>query len=131
MSLEHGTTLLFGLVGVTVERVELLADAATRRGHVRTAAPAAACPACGVFSTGWKENTTTKLRDLPYGQAPLQVRWHQRRWRCREPRCERKTFTESTDELPPGARLTVGCAGRWPVPSRTTAAWTRWPVPSG
>lgn len=34
------------------------------------------------------------------------MRWHKRRWRCREPRCERKTFTESTDELPPGAGLT-------------------------
>ncbi len=77
--MEHGTTLLFGLAGVTVERVELLADAATRRAQVRTAAPAAACPACGVVSESVKENTTTKPRDLPYGQAPLQVRWHKRR----------------------------------------------------
>lgn len=50
--MEHGTTLLVGLAEVTVERVELLGDAATRRVHGRTAAPAAACPACGVFSTG-------------------------------------------------------------------------------
>src|SRR5574341_1300616 len=99
-------TLLFGLAGVTVERVELLADAATRWVHVQTAAPEAACPSCGVVSESVKENTTTGPRDLPYGAAPLQVRWHKRRWRCRAPWCERKTFTESTAELPPGARLT-------------------------
>src|SRR5574341_1179353 len=60
-------TLLFGLAGVTVERVELLADAATRWVHVQTAAPEAACPSCGVVSASVKENTTTGPRDLPYG----------------------------------------------------------------
>lgn len=104
--MEHGTTLLFGLGGVTVERVELLDDAVTRRVHVRTAAPEAACPACGVFSESVKQNATTKPRDLPCGEALLQVHWHKRRWRCRERLCPRTTFTESTIELPPGARLT-------------------------
>jgi transposase len=46
-----GTTLLFGLPGVRVERVERLADG-TRVVHVATAEEAAAaCPACGVVST--------------------------------------------------------------------------------
>jgi transposase len=30
-----------------------------------------------------------------------------KRWRCGEPRCGRATFTESTDQVPPRARLTT------------------------
>ena len=49
-----GTTLLFGLPGVRVERVERLPDG-TRVVHAVTAdQTAAACPSCGVFSTSVK-----------------------------------------------------------------------------
>jgi transposase len=49
-----GTTLLFGLPGVRVERVEQLADG-TRVVQVGTAdEAAAACPGCGVVSTSVK-----------------------------------------------------------------------------
>lgn len=104
--MEHGTTLLLGLVGVAVERVELLGDD-TRRVHVGTAdETAAACPTCGVFSTSVKGYVTTRPKDLPYGEAPVQLRWHKRRWRCREPHCFRSSFTESISEVPPGGRTT-------------------------
>ncbi len=104
--MEHGTTLLLGLSGVAVERVEL-DDAGGRVVHVRTAdETAAACPSCGVFSTSPKENVTTRPKDLPYGTAPVGLRWHKRRWRCRETRCDRKTFTESIPQVPPRARTT-------------------------
>jgi len=42
----------------------------------------------------------------PYGEAPLQVRWHKTQFACREKLCPRKAFTESIDELPPYARIT-------------------------
>lgn len=104
--MEHGTTLLLGLSGVAVERVELRSDG-TRRVHVASAdATAAACPACGVFSTSPKQNVTTRPKDLPYGEAALELRWHKRRWRCRESLCRRKTFTETIPEVPSGARTT-------------------------
>jgi hypothetical protein len=38
---------------------------------------------------------TTRPKDLPYGEAPLAVRWH-----------KRTAFTESIAELPPYARIT-------------------------
>lgn len=104
--MEHGTTLLLGLEGVQVRHVQL-ADGSTRVVHVSTVAPtAAACPSCGVVSTSAKEHVTTRPKDLPYGQDPVELVWHKRRWRCREPLCSRSSFTESIAEVPPRARIT-------------------------
>jgi len=110
--MENGTTILFGLPGVTVERVERVAGEdgeRVRLVHVTTAASSAAgCPVCGVVSTSVKQQRTTRPRDLPYGEEPLAVRWHKRQYRCREAACPRKAFTESIAEIPPRARVT-GC----------------------
>lgn len=66
-ALEHATTLLLGLAGVAVERVERV-DGRTRRVHVSTAdATAAACPGCGVVSNSPKQYVTTRPKDLPHG----------------------------------------------------------------
>ena len=105
-----GTTILFGLPGVAVERVERVTGGhgePVRLVHVRTAVSSAAgCPACGVVSTSVKQYRTTRPRDLPFGEEPLAVRWHKRQYRCREQACPRKAFTESVAEIPPRARLT-------------------------
>ena len=108
--MENGTTVLFGLPGVAVQRVERTGDdrgELTRLIHVVTAASSAAgCPVCGVVSTSVRQYRTTRPRDLPYGEEPLRVHWHKRQYRCRELACPRKAFTESIAELPPRARLT-------------------------
>jgi transposase len=108
--MEKGTTILFGLPGVAVERVERVTGEHGEPGrlvHLTTAATVAAgCPACGVISTSVNQFRTTRPRDLPYGDEPLAVVWHKRQYRCREVGCSRKAFTESIAELPPGARLT-------------------------
>jgi transposase len=108
--MEKGTTILFGLPGVAVERVERVRGddgEPVRLVHVTTAASSAAgCPACGVVSTSVKQCRTTRPRDLPYGEEPLAIRWHKRQYRCREQACPRKAFTESIAEIPPRARLT-------------------------
>ncbi|TVS82951.1 hypothetical protein [Mycobacterium helveticum] len=65
--MSDGTTLLFGLPGVGVERVERLADG-TRVVQVASAdEAAAACPDCGVVSTSVKARVSTSPRDIPYG----------------------------------------------------------------
>jgi transposase len=103
--MEDGTTILFGLPGVAVDRVERGGDG--RVVHVVTAdETAAACPVCGVFSTSVRQHRVTRPKDLRYGEEPLAVRWHKRQFRCRERGCPRKAFTESIPELPPGARVT-------------------------
>lgn len=117
-----GTTLLFGLPGVRVERVERRDDG-TRVVHVVTADEAAAgCPDCGVVSTSPKEYPTTTPKDIPYGDDGIVVRWRKTRWRCKESYCQRGSFTEAIEQLPVRARATarlrtqvakaVGDAGR-------------------
>ncbi len=101
-----GTTLLFGLPGLRVERVERLPDGA-RVVHAVTAEPAAAaCPSCGVVSTSVKARAVTSPRDIPYGEDRIELRWNKTRWRCREDYCERGSFTEAIVQVPARARTT-------------------------
>jgi transposase len=101
-----GTTILFGLPGVRVREVERVADG-SRVVHVLTDDPAAAaCPQCGVLSSVVRQRRTTRPRDVPYGEAPLEVRWHKVQYACRESVCERVAFTEQIPEIPAGSRLT-------------------------
>jgi len=108
--MENATTILFGLPGVAVDRVECAADgrgSRVRLVHVVTSASSAAgCPCCGVVSTSVKQYRTTRPRDLPYGEEPLMVWWRKRQFRCLEPACPRKAFTVSIAEGPPRARVT-------------------------
>ncbi len=98
---------LLALEGVAVQRVEI-DPFGGRVVHVVTAdETAAACPSCGVFSTSVKERVRTRPRDVPHGTAPLRLVWHKTRWRCREPLCDRVTFTESLPQLPARSRLTT------------------------
>lgn len=135
--MSNGTSILFGLPGVRVERVERAVDG-TRTVHVATAdASAAGCPSCGVVSTSVKEQVLTRPKDLPYGESELSVIWHKRRWRCREPTCARGSFTESISEVPAGRRTTgrlrraigsaVGDAAR-SVAEVAVAFGVKWPT---
>jgi transposase len=132
-----GTTLLFGLPGVEVERVERLDDG-TRVVHVVTAEPsAAACPSCGVVSTSVKARVSTSPRDIGYGEDRIMVRWTKSRWRCREDYCGRSSFTEAIPQVPSRARTTrrlctqigaaIGDAAR-SVSEVATAHGVSWPT---
>lgn len=133
---EDGTTLL-GLDGLALIRVELEQDGA-RVVHVISAdEAAAACPTCGVVSTARKGSATTRPRDVPYGPDPVRLVWHKSRWRCREYRCLRRSFTESLPQVPSRCRLTtrlyeqVGAAvadGYSCVTSAARAHQVSWPV---
>jgi transposase len=68
---------------------------------------AAACPSCGTLSTSVKGHAITRPRDLPYGDDPVYLVWHKRRWRCRETACGRASFTESVLQVPVRSRLTT------------------------
>ena len=90
-----------------VERVALHEDGG-RIVHLVTAdQTAAACPTCGVVSTSVKGHAVTRPRDVPYGEAPVELVWRKRRWRCRERACARGSFTEALPAVPARARLTT------------------------
>jgi len=105
--LSNGTTVLFGLPGVRVQRVEQ-DESGGRVVHVQTAegTSASGCPGCGVVSTSAKEYVTTRPRDLPYGETGISVVWHKVRWRCVELACVKGSFTEAIAEVPARRRTT-------------------------
>ena len=104
--MEQGTTLLLGLSGVAVSRVERRQDGA-RVVHVVTVDEfAGVCPGCAVVSTSLKEAVTTGPRDIPYGNDAVLLVWHKHRWRCRNDDCPLQTFTESVPQVPPRQRTT-------------------------
>ncbi|MBK8468413.1 MAG: ISL3 family transposase [Actinomycetales bacterium] len=99
--------MLLGIEGLAVVSVVRQDDGARVVEMVTDDGAAAACPACGVYSVSVKERTVTRPRDVPYGPAPVRLRWHKTRWRCREPLCPRVTFTESLPSVPARSRLTA------------------------
>ena len=130
-----GTTILFGLPGVRVREVVRAVDGARVVHVVTDDETAAACPACGVLSVSVRQRRTTAPRDLPYGEAPLAVRWHKVQYACREVVCDRAAFTEQIDELPAGARVTgrllrhvAGRVGDGLPVSGACAGLMSWPI---
>src|SRR4051794_312699 len=105
-AMDDATTLLFALPGYRVVDVSLDPDGG-RRGLVETLASEGACPACGVFSGRVQDRPVRRVKDLPHGPAPLRVWVRKRRYRCLEDGCARRSFTETTEELPVRSRLTA------------------------
>jgi transposase len=139
------TTLLLGLEGVVVDRVELDPDGC-RVVHVSTAPrakdahddAAAVCPSCRTPATSVKGWVSTRPRDVAL-PVPARLVWHKRRWRCRTSGCVRSSFTESIPQLGPGARVTArlkaAAGAAVAVGGRTVSAVGRdmglsWPVVS-
>lgn len=75
-----------------------------RRVRVQASERADGCPDCGVVSArvhAWHEQRVT---DIPAGGAPVEVTVRKPRLVCAEYRCQRRTFTQATDQLPKRAR---------------------------
>lgn len=72
---------------------------------IATEVAEAACPDCGVLSTRVHQRKRQRLADVPF-DGHVEVAWIKKRWKCAEPLCAKKTFTEHTDQVPPRARLT-------------------------
>lgn len=102
----NDTTRLFGLAGVEVTGVELDADDNLMLALVTVDEQANCCPGCGVRSEnphGW---VRTRPRDLPMAGRRTALTWTKQRWKCQNPGCPRRTFTESLPQIPPRSRLT-------------------------
>jgi transposase len=72
---------------------------------VQTTATVVGCVGCGVRAE-LHGRRTVRVRDLPVGGRPVVLCWHKRLWRCREPACKVRTWTEQTAAIRPRAVLT-------------------------
>lgn len=72
---------------------------------IETDADLVGCTGCGVraVSHGRRE---TLVRDLPMAGRPTRLRWRKRLWRCHEPLCATKTWSEHSEHITPRASLT-------------------------
>jgi len=97
-----GTAALLGLDGF------VLIDAFEVGGElhqlVETTADAVGCRSCGVVATAHGRRVA-RVRDLPCGGRAVVVVWNKRVWRCDDPDCDVRTWTEVSPAIAPRAVL--------------------------
>lgn len=86
-------------------------EVAERHGRLRVVVESTpglmGCPGCGVI-TGSRGRRDVVLVDAPCFGQPVQLVWRKRTWRCEEPRCSTRSFTEQHEDLArPRALLTT------------------------
>jgi transposase len=72
---------------------------------VQTTATVVGCGDCGVRATPHGRRLV-RVRDLPIGGRPVVLWWRKRLWRCREPACRVRTWTERVAGIAPRVVLT-------------------------
>jgi len=65
---------------------------------VETTATAEFCRGCGVAAM-LHGRRPLRVRDLPAAGRPVTLIWVKRVWRCAEPRCAAKTWTETSEPI--------------------------------
>ncbi len=82
---------------------------------IETTDSVAGCPDCGVVAT-LHDRKPRWVRDLPAGGRPVRLVWFKRVWRCVEPLCQARTWSERHPAIAPRAVLTerarADCARR-------------------
>ena len=81
------------------------ADGALEVWAVTDYPAAMACPQCGTVAARVHELVAARPKDVHRGLDPVTLTWVKRRWKCDEPRCDRKTFTEWVPQVPPRCRV--------------------------
>jgi transposase len=72
---------------------------------VETMATLVGCQGCGVRAE-LHGRRTVRVRDLPIGGRPVVLAWRKRIWRCGEPDCGVRTWTERMAAMRPRVVLT-------------------------
>ena len=62
---------------------------------IETTAELVGCPGCGVLARA-HDRMAVEYRDLAAFGRPARLRWDKRRWRCEQPECAARTWTESS-----------------------------------
>jgi transposase len=120
---------LLGLDGFQLVSAELVGG--EWQLEVQTTATVVGCQGCGMRAE-LHGRRTVRVRDLPIGGRPVVLIWCKRLWRCREPACGVRTWTERAPAIRPRAVLTeraraeacrrVGGSARMPMRLRRSPA---------
>jgi transposase len=94
---------LLGLDGFEVVSAELMGG--EWQLTIQTTATVVGCVGCGVRAE-LHGRRTVRVRDLPAGGRPVVLCWRKRIWRCREPACGVRTWTERVTAIRARAVLT-------------------------
>jgi transposase len=94
---------LLGLDGFEVLAAQV--EAGEWQLEIQTTATVVGCQGCGVRAE-LHGRRTVRVRDLPIGGRPVVLAWRKRIWRCVEPACAVRTWTEQTVAIRPRAVLT-------------------------
>ena len=97
----QGATALVGMAGFVVGAQELVDGEWWL--YVETTADVVGCSGCGTRAVGHGRNRSA-VRDLPIGGRATVLVFARRRWRCPEPACPRRTWSEHVDEISRPAR---------------------------
>jgi transposase len=94
---------LLGLDGFQLVSAELVGG--EWQLAVQTTAAVIGCMGCGTRAE-LHGRRTVRVRDLPLGGRPVVLWWRKRLWRCREPACQVRTWTERVAAIRSRAALT-------------------------
>jgi transposase len=134
---EDTASVLFGLDGLRVADAERQADGTVTVWAVTADGQAPCCPGCGTAGRRVHETVVTRPRDVRRGADLVRLCWVKRRWKCGEPSCGRRTFTEAVPQVPARCRVTgrlreqvaAEVADRGVTPSEAARhAGVSWPV---
>jgi transposase len=103
-------SILFNLPDYRVVSATPASGDQPRQVLIETIAAEGACPSCGVFSSRVQARPVQHVKDVACGGDRLDVLVRKRRYLCAESHCQRRTFTEQTDQLPARARVTTRLA---------------------
>jgi hypothetical protein len=85
-------------------------------------------PRCEVLAGGKPYDVREmRVKDVPMGHRPLEVVWRKRRYRCGEPACPQRVFTERSVQIPLRRRLTLGLRARL-EDTASRSAWAMYDV---
>lgn len=99
----RGATALVGMPGLVVG-AQVVAEGELWL-YVETTADVVGCGGCGTGAVGHGRSSTL-VRDLPVSGRPTVLVLAKRRWRCPDPDCDVKTWSETIEEVRPRAVLT-------------------------